>query len=66
MTQLDTLKRAFDRGEKLTVLRALTRYGVYALSQRCGNLIDDGYPLEKGWLVQASGKRVRTYRKGRK
>ena len=31
MTQLDTLKAAFDRNESLTVAEALSRYGIYAL-----------------------------------
>jgi hypothetical protein len=66
MTQLQTLKAAFNRGEKLTVLTALKRYQTLSLSQRVGNLIDDGFPVDKGWLLLKNGKRVRTYQKRRK
>lgn len=66
MTQLQLLKRAFDRGERLTVLSAVTRYGIYALSQRCGQLINDGYPVAKRWHSTTSDKRIRLYSKGRK
>lgn len=66
MTQLDILKRAFNRGERLTVLSALSRYGVYALSQRCGDLISAGYPIEKSWRTTTPGKRIRQYQRARK
>ena len=64
MTQLDTLADAFDRGESLTVSRALTEYGVYALSQRCGELWRHGYPVESRTIKTASGKHVSEYFRG--
>lgn len=66
MSQLTTLKRAFDRGEKLTVLTAMTKYQTMALSQRCGEIVRSGYPLYKEWHWLRSGKRVMMYSKGRK
>lgn len=38
MTQCEELLAAFRRGEKLSVRDALLKYGVYALSQRVGEL----------------------------
>jgi len=60
--QLRTLLEAMLRGEKLTVLTALDKYGVYALSQRCGQLAREyGWPVAKGWVHLPSGKMVRSY-----
>ncbi len=41
----------------------MTKFGIYALSQRCGDLAAQGYPLDKDWLALPSGKRVRQYKK---
>lgn len=57
------LRDAFDRGERLTVLDAVMRYGIYALSQRCGELRVDGYPVESEMITTATGKRIARYRK---
>lgn len=61
MTQLEVLKSAFDRDERLTVVEALSRYGVYALSQRCGELVKSGYPLDSQTIKTPSGKHVKQY-----
>ena len=61
MTQLDTLRAAFDRGERLTVATALQQYGIYALSQRCGQLARAGYPLASQSIPLPSRKRVKEY-----
>jgi hypothetical protein len=63
MTQNNILKAAFDRGEELTVAVALQRYGVYALSQRCGELSRSGYPLDSETITLPSGKHVKQYHK---
>ena len=60
-TQCGALLRAFERGERLTVAEALTRYGVYALSQRCGELVRQGWPVESEWFVAESGAKVKRY-----
>ena len=61
MSQVLILQAAFDRGESLTVADALTRYGIYALSQRVGELIRGGYPVEGQMIELPSGKRVKRY-----
>ena len=60
--QLRALLSAMLQGEKLTVLTALDKYGVYALSQRCGELEKTyGWPVKKEWLHLPSKKVVRMY-----
>ncbi len=63
MTQLETLAEAFDRGERLTVAVALDKYGIYALSQRCGELAK-WYPVESRTINLPSGKHVSEYYRG--
>ena len=62
-TQCWTLLQALAlKGEKLTVLTALQKYGVYALSQRAGELERTyNWPIKREWLDLPSGKRVRVY-----
>lgn len=62
--QLETLADAFDRGEALTVLTALQRYGIYALSQRAGELVRMGYPLTIRSVKTPTGKWISEYSKG--
>ena len=62
--QCEALADAFDRGEVLTVLTALQRYGVYALSQRCGELVRAGYPVTIRSIKTPSGKWVGEYSRG--
>ena len=64
LTQLEMIAQAFDRGEKLTVLTALQRYGIYALSQRCGELYKQGYPLRTESVKTPTGKWIAEYSKG--
>lgn len=65
MTQLEILAQAFDAGEKHTVASALAKYGIYALSQRCGDLARKwGYPVESRFIELPSGKSVKEYSKG--
>lgn len=63
MTQLQVLVEALDRGEHLTVAVALERYGVYALSQRMGEL-SKTYPVDKRTVKTPTGKRISEYFKG--
>ena len=63
MTQLETLAEAFDRGERLTVASALQQYGIYALSQRCGEL-GRWYPVESRTVATPTGKHVSEYYRG--
>ena len=65
MTQLEILADALDRGEHLTVAVALDRYGVYALSQRMGELSRKwGYPVESRTIETPTGKHISEYFKG--
>ena len=65
MTQLQMLADAFDRGESLTVATALSSYGIYALSQRCGELERKwGYPVDSRFIDTPTGKRVKEYFRG--
>jgi hypothetical protein len=63
LTQVEILAEAFDRGERLTVAIALGRYGIYALSQRCGELAK-WFPVESRTVCLPNGKRVSEYFKG--
>ena len=63
MTQLETLREAFNKGESLTVAEALSRFGIYALSQRCGQLRKEGYPVMSETEITPSGKRIARYSK---
>jgi len=60
-TQCGVLLRAFQRGEALTVAEALSRYGVYALSQRVGELKRAGWPIVAEQYKTPSGARVARY-----
>jgi hypothetical protein len=59
--QRDILLQALRNGERLTVMSAMNDYGVYALSQRIGDIIRAGHKVEKGWYETVTGKRVRVY-----
>jgi hypothetical protein len=45
-----------------TPLQALERANTMSFSQRVGELIRAGYPVQKRWERLASGKQVRAYR----
>ena len=60
-TQLWALLEAFRRGEKLTVLTALERYQVMALSQRCTELRALGWDINSRMVKVPSGKHVVEY-----
>lgn len=64
MTQTEQLAQAFDNGARLTVLTALRDYGIYALSQRAGELFRAGYPVESRTVVLPNRKRISEYFKG--
>ena len=49
-------------GYPLTVAEALNRYGIYALSQRCGELRRDGYQIVSQMIEVKEGCRVAQYR----
>ncbi len=61
-TQCDRLRRHFDAGRSITVFQAL-RMGICALSQRCGDLRREGYPVDGQMVTTRGGARVKRYRK---
>jgi hypothetical protein len=58
--QCELLLAAFNRGESLTVGEALMRYGVYALSQRVGEIEKEGHLIEHE-MVKVGKARVCRY-----
>jgi hypothetical protein len=60
-TQHYALLRAFQRGERLTVAAALSAYGVYALSQRVGDLKKMGWPIISRTVTTTAGARISEY-----
>lgn len=63
ITQCDQLRAFFDSGGSLTVLEALQKFGIYALSQRVTNLRQEGYPVESVMVELPNGKRIARYSK---
>lgn len=74
MTQMDLLVRtpnrgtqhyellmAMKQGERLTVGKALNQYGVYALSQRVGELRKMGWPILSRMIEANGGARIAEY-----
>lgn len=60
-TQHYALLKAMQRGERLTVAKALSEYGVYALSQRVGELKRMGWPIRSRMVTVESGARIAEY-----
>jgi hypothetical protein len=56
-TQAHTLLMAMYRGERLTVGSALAFHQIYALSQRCGELRQLGWPIKSERVPGKSYKR---------
>ena len=61
MSQREVLLDALQRGELLTTLDALQRYGVMALSQRMTELQRAGYPVKSEMIELDNGKHVAQY-----
>jgi hypothetical protein len=61
MSQKAKILEALKRGEAMTPLKALTRFGCLSLSQRCGELVRDGHPIIRTQVKTKSGKRVGYY-----
>jgi len=60
-TQAYVLLQAFYRGERLTVLTAIQKYEIYALSQRCSELKRLGWPIQSQMVETTTGKHVACY-----
>ena len=59
--QLWTLLESFRRGDRHTVLSAIEQLGIYALSQRTGELKALGWPIKSKMIKTPSGKHVAEY-----
>jgi hypothetical protein len=60
-TQNFELLMAMKNGERLTVAAAVIEHGVYALSQRVGELKRMGWPIKSRMVKTPSGARVSEY-----
>ena len=60
MTQATQILSALKRGEKLTPLQALKRYGCMRLAARIKDLRDAGYEINTT-LTRTQGSRVARY-----
>lgn len=63
-TQQGKILRHLKSGGTLTVAEALSLFGCYALSQRCGELRRMGWPIESEMVEVKPGTRVARYRMG--
>ena len=60
-SQKTKILKYLKSGRRLTVLKALKLFGVYALSQRCGELCRDGYNVKSEMITLPNGKHVASY-----
>lgn len=61
MSQSDAILEALRRGETLTPLDALKRFGVFRLGARIFDLKKAGYNIEMRLIETPSGKHVAEY-----
>lgn len=61
--QCQMILGALERGQTLTVAKAMKEFGVYALSQRCTELRRMGYPIQS-YMIQVGDKHVAEYKLG--
>ena len=64
MNQCEIILRHFQSGGTLTVVEALQRFRIYALSQRVTDLRNEGYPVVTEMIQTPSGKRIARYKMG--
>lgn len=60
-TQAYEILMYLKRGGRLTVAKALTEFGIYALSQRCGELRKVGWPIRSRMIQATGGARIAEY-----
>ena len=61
-TQAHAILMYLKAGGRLTVAKALTEFGVYALSQRVGELKRAGWPIVTRMVETPNGARIAEYR----
>lgn len=62
MNQCDEILMYLRDGRTLTVLEAIQRFGVYALSQRVTDLKAQGHNIVSEMTTLPNGKRIARYR----
>lgn len=60
-SQKTRILRYLKRGGKLTVLKALKMFDVFALSQRVTDLRRAGHKIKRDWVTLRNGKRIKRY-----
>lgn len=65
MSQRDDILRALKRGERLTPLKALTKYGCLRLGARIWEIKRDGAKVITEMIEVSGGKRVAQYHMGK-
>ena len=60
--QRAVLDEYFKAGGSLTSAEALNKLGIFACSQRVGEMRRDGYPIISEWVNMESGARVKRWR----
>ena len=61
-SQNEQIKAALERGETLTALDALKRFGCFRLTSRIWDLSQRGMQIKKEWVKLPNGKKVMAYR----
>lgn len=59
-SQAQMILAHLERGQSLTVAEALSKYGIYALSQRCSELKRKGFKI-KSIMVKSGDKHYAQY-----
>ena len=65
-SQVDQIQAALQRGERLTALDALERFGCNRLAARIFEIAQRGFPIHTEILVLSNGKKVAEYRMDQK
>jgi hypothetical protein len=59
-TQADAILAHLKRGKPITPIQALSRFGVFRLAARIGELREDGHQI-RSRMVERKGKRYAAY-----
>jgi hypothetical protein len=60
MSQLSQIRAHLQKGNTLTPIEALEKFGCFRLGARIHNLKERGWDIEKVW-IEAKGKRFASY-----
>jgi len=61
MSQKQLILKYLKSGRRLTVLKALKLFGIYALSQRVSELSREGHPIKSKMITLPNSKRIAQY-----